>query len=98
MLVETWLVGRLRWSGEHRGAQVCRVCVLYSAARTPHRPEMGAGRDAGVGSGALRDRTEHRSEQRAPAATRLAALPLKLVDGALTVAGGFTGPVGFQNR
>jgi len=33
-----------------------------------------------------------------PAPRRLAALPLKLVDGALTVAGGFTGPVGFQNR
>jgi len=33
-----------------------------------------------------------------PAPKRLAALPLKLVDGALTVAGGFTGPVGFQNR
>jgi rieske iron-sulfur protein len=33
-----------------------------------------------------------------PAPKRLAALPLKLVDGTLTVAGGFTGPVGFQNR
>lgn len=33
-----------------------------------------------------------------PAPKRLAALPLKLVDGALAVAGGFTGPVGFQNR
>jgi rieske iron-sulfur protein len=33
-----------------------------------------------------------------PAPKRLAALPLKLVDGVLTVAGGFTGPVGFQNR
>ena len=33
-----------------------------------------------------------------PAPKRLAALPLKMVDGALTVAGGFTGPVGFQNR
>jgi len=33
-----------------------------------------------------------------PAPKRIAALPLKLVDGALTVAGGFTGPVGFQNR
>ncbi|HVY05668.1 MAG TPA: Rieske 2Fe-2S domain-containing protein [Burkholderiales bacterium] len=33
-----------------------------------------------------------------PAPRRLAALPLKSVDGVLTVAGGFTGPVGFQNR
>jgi rieske iron-sulfur protein len=33
-----------------------------------------------------------------PSPKRLAALPLKMVDGALTVAGGFTGPVGFQNR
>jgi rieske iron-sulfur protein len=33
-----------------------------------------------------------------PAPKRLAALPLKMVDGVLTVAGGFTGPVGFQNR
>jgi len=33
-----------------------------------------------------------------PAPKRLAALPLKLVEGTLTVAGGFTGPVGFQNR
>lgn len=33
-----------------------------------------------------------------PAPKRLAALPLKLVEGALTVAGGFTGPVGIQNR
>jgi Rieske Fe-S protein len=33
-----------------------------------------------------------------PAPKRLAALPLKTVDGVLTVAGGFTGPVGFQNR
>ncbi len=33
-----------------------------------------------------------------PAPKRLAALPLKLVDGVLTVARGFTGPVGFQNR
>ena len=33
-----------------------------------------------------------------PAPKRLAALPLKMVNGALTVAGGFTGPVGFQNR
>ena len=33
-----------------------------------------------------------------PSPKRLAALPLKMVDGVLTVAGGFTGPVGFQNR
>jgi len=33
-----------------------------------------------------------------PAPKRLAALPLKSVEGALTVAGGFTGPVGFQNH
>ena len=33
-----------------------------------------------------------------PAPKRLASLPLKLVDGVLTVASGFSGPVGFQNR
>jgi rieske iron-sulfur protein len=33
-----------------------------------------------------------------PAPKRLAALPLKMVDGVLTVAGGFSGPVGFQTR
>ncbi len=33
-----------------------------------------------------------------PAPKRLAALPLKLVDGTLAVAGAFSGPVGFQNR
>jgi rieske iron-sulfur protein len=33
-----------------------------------------------------------------PAPKRLAALPLKTADGTLTVAAGFTGPVGFQNR
>ena len=33
-----------------------------------------------------------------PAPKRLAALPLKLVDGVLAVAAGFSGPVGFQNR
>lgn len=33
-----------------------------------------------------------------PAPRRLATLPLKSVDGILTVAGSFTGPVGFQNR
>jgi len=33
-----------------------------------------------------------------PAPKRLAALPLKVVDGVLTVAGGFSGPVGFQTR
>jgi len=33
-----------------------------------------------------------------PAPKRLAALPLKLVDGVLTVAAGFSGPVGFQIR
>ena len=32
-----------------------------------------------------------------PARRRLAALPLKLVDGQLTVAGGFTGRVGFRS-
>jgi rieske iron-sulfur protein len=31
-----------------------------------------------------------------PAPRRLAALPLKLADGVLTVAGGFIGRVGFQ--
>ncbi len=33
-----------------------------------------------------------------PAPRRLAALPLKLADGVLTVAGGFSGPVGPQTR
>lgn len=33
-----------------------------------------------------------------PAPKRLAALPLKVVDGVLTVAGAFSGPVGFQTR
>ena len=33
-----------------------------------------------------------------PAPKRLAALPLKLVDGMLSVAAGFTGPVGLQTR
>lgn len=33
-----------------------------------------------------------------PALKRLAALPLKLVDGVLAVAAGFSGPVGIQNR
>ena len=33
-----------------------------------------------------------------PAPKRLAALPLKSVEGALTVAAGFSGPVGFQTR
>lgn len=33
-----------------------------------------------------------------PAPRRLAALPLKLVDGVLTVAGGFSGPVGGQTH
>lgn len=33
-----------------------------------------------------------------PAPKRLAALPLKSVDGVLTVAAGFSGPVGFQTR
>ncbi len=33
-----------------------------------------------------------------PALKRLAALPLKQVDGELAVAAGFSGPVGFQNR
>jgi rieske iron-sulfur protein len=33
-----------------------------------------------------------------PAPKRLAALPLKRVDGVLSIAAGFTGPVGFQNR
>jgi len=33
-----------------------------------------------------------------PAPKRLAALPLKVVDGVLVVAAGFSGPVGFQNR
>ena len=33
-----------------------------------------------------------------PAPKRLAALPLKLEDGVLSIAGSFTGPVGFQTR
>jgi Rieske Fe-S protein len=33
-----------------------------------------------------------------PAPKRLASLPLKSVDGVLTVAAGFSGPVGFQTR
>jgi rieske iron-sulfur protein len=33
-----------------------------------------------------------------PAPKRLATLPLKVVDGVLTVAAGFSGSVGFQNR
>lgn len=33
-----------------------------------------------------------------PAPRRLATLPLKSVDGVLTIAASFTGPVGFQNR
>ena len=43
------------------------------------------------------DPTDNGQVTEGPARRRLAALPLKLVDGQLVVAGGFTGRVGFRN-
>ena len=43
------------------------------------------------------DPTDNGQVTEGPARRRLAALPLKLVDGRLAVAGGFTGRVGFRS-